>query len=80
MAAICLSVQEKKQKTDFQDGHHGGLLGFPIGMILAIFYLQATPMLPTKFQVNWFFGSGGEAINRFSAGPPWRWWPSWISD
>ena len=47
-----LSVQEKKRKIDFQDGCHGGHLGFPIGMILAIFNLQVTPMLPTKFVVN----------------------------
>ena len=26
---------------------------FPIRTILAIIYLQATPILPTKFQVNW---------------------------
>ena len=32
-------------------------------------------MPPTKFQVNWHFGSGEEAKNRFS-----RWPPSWISD
>ena len=44
-------------------------------MILAIFDLQVTLLLPTKFQVNWPFGSGGEAINKFSRGPPWR--PSW---
>ena len=69
-----LLVQEKKRKIDFQDGGHGGNPGFLIGMILAIFDLQITPMLPTKFQVNWPFGSG-EAKNRFS-----RWWPSWISD
>ena len=41
--SIGLSVQEKKQKMDFQDGHL-----FPIGMILAIFD-QVTPMLPLKF-------------------------------
>ena len=35
-------------------------------------------MLPTKFQVNWPFGSGEEANNRFSRWRPWR--PSWISD
>ena len=46
-------------------------------MLLAIFDLQVTPMLPTEFQVNWPFGSG-EAINRFSIWPPW--WPSSISD
>ena len=45
---------------------HGGHLGFPIGMILAIFDLQVTLMLPTKFQVNWDLGLGGEAKNRFS--------------
>ena len=60
---------------DFQDGCHGGHLGFPIGMILAIFDLQVTPMLPSKFGVNWPFSSGEEAKNRFS-----RWRPSWISD
>ena len=36
--------------------------------ILAIFDLQVTPMLPTKFQVNWPFGTGEEAINRFQDG------------
>ena len=61
-----LSVQEKKRKIDFQDGGHGGHLGFPIGTILAIFDLQVTPMLPSKFGVNWPFGSGEEAKNRFS--------------
>ena len=44
---------------DFQDGGHGGHLGFPIGTILAIFDLQVTPMLPTKYQVNWPRGVGG---------------------
>ena len=29
--SIALSVQEKKFKTDFQDGRHGCNLGFPIG-------------------------------------------------
>ena len=60
-----LSVQEKKRKIDFQDGHHGGHFGFPIRMILAIFYLQVNLMLPTKFQVKWPFSSGEEAKNRF---------------
>ena len=35
-----LLVQEKKQKIDFQDGHHGGHLGYLIETILAIFDLQ----------------------------------------
>ena len=34
-------------------------------------------MLPSKFGVNWPFGSGEEAKNRFSRWRPW--WPSWIS-
>ena len=33
---------------------------FPIGTILAIFDLQVTAMLPTKFQINWLFGPGEE--------------------
>ena len=69
-----LSIQEKR-KIDFQDGCHGGHLGFPIGMILAIFDLQVTLMLPTKFGVNWLLGLGEEAKNRFS-----RWLPSWTSN
>ena len=39
-------------------------------MILAIFYLHVTRMLPSKFGFNWPFGSGEEAKNTFS----------WISD
>ena len=56
---IGLSVQEKKRKIDFQDGGHGGHLRFAIGTILAIFDLQVTPMLPTKYQVNWPRNVGG---------------------
>ena len=46
-------------------------------MILAIFDLQVTAILPTKFPVYWPFGSGAEAKNRFSR---WPRWPSWISE
>ena len=74
LESIGLSVHEKMRKIDFQDGH----LGFPIDTILAIFYQQVLPMLPSKFGVNWPFGSGKEAKNRFSRWPPRR--PSWISD
>ena len=73
-----LSVQEKKRKIDFQDGCHGDNLEFPIETILAIFDLQVTPMLSSKFGVNWLLGLGVEAKNRFSRRLPWR--PSWISD
>ena len=47
-------------KIDFQDGYHDGHLGFPIGMILAIYYLQIALIFPTKFRVNLFVGSGDE--------------------
>ena len=70
--SIGLSGQEKKWKINFQDGGH---LGFPTRIILSFFDLQVTQMLPTEFQVNWLFGSGEEAKNRFS-----RWRPSGISD
>ena len=56
------SVQEKKQKTDFQDGHHGGHLGFPTERILAI-DLPVIPMLSTKFRINWPFSSLEAAKN-----------------
>ena len=39
---------------------------FQIETTLTIFDLQVIPMLPTKFQVNWPFGSGEEAKKRFS--------------
>ena len=58
--SIALSVQEKKFKTDFQDGHYSHNLGFPIATIWAIFDLQVTPMLPTKFRVKWPFSSEEE--------------------
>ena len=53
-----------KLKIDFQDGCYDGQLGFPIGTILAFFYLQVAPIIPAKFRVNWPFGSGDEAQNR----------------
>ena len=64
--SVGFSVQGKKRIINFQDGSHGGHLRLPIGTILASFYLQLNPMLPTKFHVNWPFGSGREAQNRFS--------------
>ena len=71
--SIAISVQEKKQKLDFQDGSH---VGSPIRII---YKLPVNPMLPTKFQVfSRPFGSGVEVKNIFI-----RWWPlqpSWISN
>ena len=63
--SIALSVQEKKFKTDFQDGPHSRNLGFPTEMICAIFDLQITPMLPTKFRVNCPFSSEEEGKTDF---------------
>ena len=68
LESIGPSAQKKKRKIDFQDGGHGGHPGFPIGMILAIFDLQVTPMLPSKFGVNWPFVSGEEAKIDFQDG------------
>ena len=53
----------EEAKNGFQNGCHGGHLGFLIRTILAKFDLQVTPMLPTKFGVNWPFGSGEENFN-----------------
>ena len=58
--SICLSIQDRKLKIDFQNGSRGGHLGFPIGTILAIFDLQFAPILPVKFRVNWPFRSREE--------------------
>ena len=52
-----------------------GHLEFSIITILAVFYLHVTPLLPTKFYVNWPFGSGEDMKNRFSSLRT-----SWISD
>ena len=59
--SIGLSVLEFNMH--FQDG---GYLGFLIGKILAIFYLQVATTLPTKVQVSWPCGSGEEVQNGFS--------------
>ena len=69
---IGLFGQKTKFKTDFQDRGH---LLFPIEMILAIFDLKITLILPTKFWVNRLFSSGREIQDKFS-----RRQPSWISD
>ena len=48
--SIAPSVQEKKFKTDFQDGRHGRILGFPIAMIWAIFLSTSHP--DASYQVS----------------------------
>ena len=42
---------------DFQDGHHGGHLGYWNRMSLAILNLHAAPMPSTKFGLNQPFRS-----------------------
>ena len=54
------------------------ILDFRIRIILAIFDLQVTPILPIKFRVNGPFYSGEEVQNRFSRWQLWQ--PSSISD
>ena len=48
---------------EFQDGLHGGHLGYQNGMILAILNLHVARMPPTKFQLNLTYGSGGDVKN-----------------
>ena len=54
--SIGLSIQEK-HKINFQDDSHGSHLRFPFETILAIFDLQVTQMLPTKYFES--MGPGG---------------------
>ena len=48
---------------EFQDGCHGGYLGYRNNMILAILNLQAATMPTTKFQLNPTYISGGDVKN-----------------
>ena len=75
--SIGLSVQEKKFKIYFEDDGCGSQPGFPVDTISASFDLQVTLILPTKFRINWHFGSG-EVQNRFLRWLPW--WTSWTSN
>ena len=65
-------MASQSMERDHLNTLNGGQLGFTIGTILAIFDLRVTPMLPTKFRINWPFGSEEEAKNRFSRWLPWR--------
>ena len=51
LKSIGCSVQEKKLKTDFQDGHHGGHLGFLIETIFFFFFLS-TNHSDASYQVS----------------------------
>ena len=41
---------------EFQDGHHGGQLGYQNGMILAILNLHVAPMPPVRFPLSGTLG------------------------
>ena len=55
---------------EFQDGRHGGQLGYWNGKILANLNLFVAPMPPIKFQLNMTYGLGGDVIWRISRLPP----------
>ena len=61
---------------DFQDGCHGGHLGYQNGTILAILNLHAAQMCSTKFPLQPTYATGTDNKWRISRWPPWR--PSWI--
>ena len=59
--SIRLTVREMLFE-EFQDGRHGGYLGYWNGTILTILNLYVTVMPPIKFQLNPTYGLGGEVI------------------
>ena len=73
IGSIRLTVWEEMLFEEFQDGHHGGNLGYWNGMILAMFNLYVTPMPLINFRLNLTYGLGGDVVWRIS-----RWLPSWI--
>ena len=73
--SMALSVQGKSSKQIFKMDAMAAMWDFLWQLFELFFYLQVTPMLPTKFRVNWPFSSEEEGKNRFS-----RWPPSWISN
>ena len=68
---------EEMSFEEFQDGRHGGHLGYWNGTILAILNLYVTVMPPIKFQLNPTYDLGGDVVCRISRWPPWP--PSWIT-
>ena len=55
-------VWEEMVFEEFQDGRHGGHLGYRNGTILAILNLCLTVMPPIKFQLNRTYGLGGDVV------------------
>ena len=60
--SIRLTVWEEMSFEKFQDGRHGGHLGYQNGTILAILNLCVTVMPPIKFQLNRTNGLGGDVV------------------
>ena len=55
-------VREEMSFEEFQNGRHGGNLGYLNGTILAILNLSVTVMLPIKFWLNPTYNLGGDVI------------------
>ena len=55
-------VWEEMSFEEFQDGVHGGHLGYQNGTALAILNLYVVPMPPIKFWLNPTYGLGGDVI------------------
>ena len=51
-------VCEEMSFEEFQNGRHGGHLGYWTGTICEILNLHVATMPPTKFQLNSTYGSG----------------------
>ena len=76
ICSIRLTILEQMWFEDFQDGCHGGYLGYQNQTIFAILTLQAAPMPFTKFLLHPTYGSGADNNWRLLRWPPWR--PAWI--
>ena len=57
--------KRRSKKYIFKTAAMAAILDF-WSKLFDIFELKVTPMLPTKFRVNWTFSAGEEAKNRFS--------------
>ena len=57
-SSIQLTVWEEMSFEEFQDGPHGGHLGYRNGIILATLNLYVPPMPPIMFLLNPTYGLG----------------------
>ena len=62
VGSIELTIREQMRFKDFQDGGHGGHLGYRNKTILAIlnFYFALMPII--KFRLHPTYGLGGDVI------------------